>query len=238
MTRHRVPRIAGHRGAATLEPENTASSFARAARDGADLIELDVHLSADGQVVVHHDATVDRTAVGGRTTGAIAELTWAQLQEVQLAAGQRIPSLGEALDLIEVPVLLELKAVAAARPALDLVQERGITGRVSFISFDAQALRIILDVCPAARRGLLAVEPTAEAVSLADELGCETFSFAVEHAARDVVAAQQARGREVGLWTLHTFDDLRRALAAGADTITADDPAWARSVVDRLLSGV
>ena len=78
------PRLFGHRGASAVEPENTLRSFSRAIRDGADYLELDVHATADGQVVVIHDPTVDRTTNG---TGAVKESTLAALQ--RLDAGCR-----------------------------------------------------------------------------------------------------------------------------------------------------
>src|SRR5699024_9094640 len=82
--------ITGHRGAMAVEPENTLRSFRRAVADGADELELDVHLSRDGQMVVMHDVTVDRTTDG---TGAIADKTWEEIRQLDAGQGERVPRL-------------------------------------------------------------------------------------------------------------------------------------------------
>ncbi|WP_262424938.1 glycerophosphodiester phosphodiesterase family protein [Brachybacterium sp. Z12] len=87
------PAIVGHRGASAHAPENTLLAFRRAIEDGAQLLECDVHLSADGQVVVMHDETIDRTAAADSPlrTGAIGELTRAELDTVLLEEGSGCP---------------------------------------------------------------------------------------------------------------------------------------------------
>ena len=95
------PAIVGHRGASVHAPENTLAAFRRAIEDGAQLLECDVHLSADGHVVVMHDRTIDRTAAADSPlrSGAIGELTRAELDRVLLGEGERVPSLEELLAM-------------------------------------------------------------------------------------------------------------------------------------------
>ena len=97
------PAIVGHRGASAHAPENALLAFRRAIEDGAQLLECDVHLSADGQVVVMHDETIDRTAAEDSPlrTGAIGELTRAELDTVVLDEGERVPSLAELLEMLD-----------------------------------------------------------------------------------------------------------------------------------------
>ena len=117
--------VIGHRGAAALAPENTIISFERAVADGADAIEFDVHVSADGHVVVIHDPTLDRTTDG---TGAVAELTLERIRAADAGArftrdgmehpyrgrGVRVPTLTEVLDRFPaLPMLIEIKTVRA-----------------------------------------------------------------------------------------------------------------------------
>src|SRR5699024_2585332 len=108
--------VVGHRGAPDHVPENTLASFRRALADGAQLLECDVRLSADGHVVLMHDETIDRTAEASSPlrSGAVAELTRAQLDRVELPSGEHVPSLEELLELTTVPVFIEVKAAAAA----------------------------------------------------------------------------------------------------------------------------
>lgn len=105
--------VSGHRGASAELPENTLAAFRRALEQGAEGIELDVALSADGVAVVLHDATVDRTTDG---TGDVAALTLQELRVLDAGGGERVPTLDEVLALAagRAEVNIELKAADAA----------------------------------------------------------------------------------------------------------------------------
>lgn len=90
----------GHRGVMGVEPENTLRSFIRAEQSGMDAIELDLHLSKDGALVVMHDADVDRTTDGN---GPIADKTLAELRELDAGGGERVPVFDEVLDAVRAP---------------------------------------------------------------------------------------------------------------------------------------
>src|SRR5687767_9277501 len=106
------PWIVGHRGAAGERLENTLASLALAAEQGADLVEIDVQLTADGRLAVFHDHPLDRLA--GRA-GAIETLAWSELRAVPLGGGERIPELPEVLARLRpgLPVNIELKRFLA-----------------------------------------------------------------------------------------------------------------------------
>src|SRR5699024_2605220 len=110
------PGIVGHRGASAQAPENTLAAFRRAIEDGAQLLECDVHLSADGRVVAMHDETVDRTAQADPPlrTDAISDLTRTQLDTVLLANGERVPALADLLEMSAAPLFIEVKVASAA----------------------------------------------------------------------------------------------------------------------------
>ena len=118
------PAIVGHRGASVHAPENTLAAFRRAIEDGAQLLECDVHLSADGHVVVMHDRTVDRTAAADSPlrSGAIGELTRAELDRVLLGEGERVPSLEQLLAMTTVPLFIEVKVATAAAAVAEHLQ--------------------------------------------------------------------------------------------------------------------
>lgn len=231
-------RIIGHRGAALLEPENTVRGFRRGLAEAAAGIECDVHLSSDGHVVVMHDATVDRTAdaAGPRRTGAIAELTRAQLDEVLLGPEDRVPSLDEVLAVVDgaerdAELYVEVKAPAAAEAVARLVAGRpGVT----VISFHPEALAAVRRSAPEVRIGLI-VERTGEGTfDVVADLRAELLAVDV----REVTPADAGRARrldaELNVWTVNTAEHLARALAVGADTITTDDPAWLREELRRV----
>ncbi len=147
-----LPKLVGHRGACDVAPENTLPSFQRAVADGADIVEMDVRLSADGYPVVIHDATVDRTTDG---TGLVSSLTLAQLSRLDAGAwfgasfaGARIPTLAEVLAWArgKVGLLLELKYVCdlfspdLLLAVVRLLKDYDIVAQVAFISYCPRAL--------------------------------------------------------------------------------------------------
>ncbi|HUG26670.1 MAG TPA: glycerophosphodiester phosphodiesterase family protein [Gemmatimonadales bacterium] len=130
--------VIAHRGASGLKPENTIAAFVLARELGADGIELDVRLSADGVVMVHHDPTLERTT---DRTGRLDRLKAAELGAVDAGQGEGIPTLAAALDAAgDLPVLIELKEARAALPALEVVRHLGAERQVAFASFHPRAL--------------------------------------------------------------------------------------------------
>lgn len=245
------PLITGHRGAAGVAPENTVKAFRRGVADGADQLECDVHLSRDHRDVIIHDATIDRTAeeASPRRSGAVAELTRAQLDEVLVGDGEHIPTLAEVLeaavrpDGTRLPVLVEIKAPAAAELAATILletfdpsqwgSERPAPARI--ISFHAEALRIALEVAPQIPRGLLAGELTEEVLDAAMRSKAEILGVRLS----DLRDGDFDRIRGVGLvpsaWAARTDDEIRRAVDLGVPEIGADDPAHTRRVVEEHL---
>ena len=145
--------VVGHRGNRAHAPENTLESCAQAVALGVDALEFDVHLSADGVPMVHHDATLERTTSG---SGPIAARTVAELRALDAGAhwtgdggrshpyrerGIRVPTLAELLEAFtDVPLLIEIKTPAAA-PAVRAVLERhGASPRAVVDAFDGAAL--------------------------------------------------------------------------------------------------
>jgi glycerophosphoryl diester phosphodiesterase len=126
--------IIGHRGAAALEPENTLLSIKRAMDIGVDAVEIDVHLSKDKDLVVIHDATVDRTTNG---KGPVSSYTVQEIKRLDAGKGETIPTLQEVIDLIDKRVLLiiELKEEGTERSVVDLVVRNNLFDKACVISF-------------------------------------------------------------------------------------------------------
>jgi glycerophosphoryl diester phosphodiesterase len=147
--------VIAHRGNRANAPENTVESFAQAVALGADAIELDVHLSADGIPVVHHDDTVMRTTDG---RGEIARMTFEQLRRLDAGArftkdagrtfpfrekGHRIPSLEEVIEAFPVtPLLIEIKTPLAATGVRSVIESHKAEERTLVDSFSADALTV------------------------------------------------------------------------------------------------
>jgi glycerophosphoryl diester phosphodiesterase len=202
-----------HRGYSAVAPENTLPALAAAVRGGASYVEFDVRTTADGVPVVFHDRTVDRTTDG---SGHVWELTVDEVRVLDAGswfspayAGVRVPLLTEALDLVPTPgpqLLLEIKPPADAddiKRILDLVADRGLLERTVVQSFDAQVVRLVRDVVPDVRRGLLRLRFEADTVPLARELDVVYLNPSVADVLGDpaTMAELTAAGIDVMPWT-------------------------------------
>lgn len=114
--------VVGHRGASGYAPENTLLSFEKAIELGVDYIELDVHVCKTGELIVMHDALVDRTTNG---TGAIADLTYAEISKLRIAQNQIVPILNQVFDCINrgCKINIELKGPNTALPVANLIKQ-------------------------------------------------------------------------------------------------------------------
>jgi len=205
-----------HRGASALAPENTLAAFALAEAIGADGIELDVHLSADGVAVVLHDETVDRTSDG---RGAVAALTLEQLRRLDAGswfdadfAGEKIPTLDEVLAWADnrLRLNIEIKSAAAGRAVLELLRAYP-QARALVSSFDHALLDELRRQDPKLPLGFLCESRFwRRALQRAVAAGAESFHPAARHCSRPLVEACHRFGLKVYPWTV----DAPRRLAS------------------------
>lgn len=162
-------KIWAHRGCSQMYPENTITSFQKAAEiPGLEGIELDIQFSSDGHMVVIHDERVDRTTNG---TGFVRDYTLSELQSLKIDSvngeTEKIPTINEVLDLLGpymrkgLKLNIELKTsvypyVGIEKKIVELVKERGLTDRIVWSSFSALSLPIIRQLLPDADIGMLA----------------------------------------------------------------------------------
>lgn len=228
-----------HRGGGKLGPENTLTAFDRGLAAGADGLELDVHLSRDGIVVVHHDRLLIRTT---GATGPLKERT-----AVELAALD-VPTLRAVLERYpETRIIVELKEASAAlaRSVVDEVRRASAVGRVCLGSFSVSALRAArasepaiatsagrFEVRMALYRSWLALSPGR--VPYRAFQVPETSGSTRVVSPRFVRLAHQA-GLVVQVWTVDEPDDIRRLLDWGVDGIISDRPDVASQVLREWL---
>jgi glycerophosphoryl diester phosphodiesterase len=247
------PSVAAHRGGAALWPENSLLAFRNALALGADFLETDVHLTADGEVVVVHDATLDRTTTG---SGPVRAARLADLAKVRLKArdgtvtDEPVPTLAALLDLLapsRAQLLLEIKVDPEHRrypqieeKALALVRARGLVARVIVMAFEDDTIRRVRALEPTIRTALLvgrgrldrARVPSSEAVRWTTDVGASHLG--IEHGALDagLVEAARTAGVHVAAWTVNDEAAMRRAIDLGAEVVISDRP----DVVLRLLA--
>ncbi|WP_327426774.1 glycerophosphodiester phosphodiesterase [Streptomyces sp. NBC_01236] len=216
----------GHRGVMGVEPENTLRSFVAAQNAGLDLIELDLHLSKDGALVVMHDAEVDRTTDG---SGPIAEKTLAELRALDAGRGERVPVFDEVLDAVKAPLQAEIKDLAAARALAEVMHRRDLVGRVEVSSFHDEAIAEVARLVPGVRTALIASRYGIDVVDRAVEAGAATVCLNIRRLTLEIVEqARKADLRIIG-WVVNTQDQLRLVRALGLDGATTDYPEIKRT---------
>jgi glycerophosphoryl diester phosphodiesterase len=235
------PLVLAHRGASALETENTAAAFRRARADGADGVELDVLLSATGEVMVFHDDDLAR--LGGRPE-RIGDLSYRELRDVQLPRGTTIPTLEEAFEACgpDLLVNVELKAnqlgfgptAALVEAVAGVIERTGTGARVLVSSFNPWAVRLWSRRAPAVRTALLferaSMLPLRRAW-MAPLL--RPFALHPELVLCDAgrVAAWHRRGYMVNVWTVDAPAALAACRQMGVDGVITNDPARARAAL-------
>lgn len=216
----------GHRGANGYEPENTLVSFEKAIEMGADGIELDVHLSLDGHLVVIHDETIDRTTSG---KGIVNQLTLAELKSVRINEKYEIPTLEEVLDLINQRcfVNIELKNQDTAEKVAQLI-EHYISDKKwknnDFIvsSFDWNALQQVRFLNDDIRIGVLTETDMDLAISFARFMKAEALHPDFQLLTNEYVSTIKEKGILVFPWTVNEIDDIQKMKDFGVDGIITD----------------
>jgi glycerophosphoryl diester phosphodiesterase len=229
-----MPAVIAHRGASADAPENTLAAVAEARRQGADGLEVDVQRTADGALVLHHDATPRRTtdAAAELADRPLGGLTLAELRALDAGAGERIPTLAELLDAAgDLDLLLELKDPWHYPGIADEVVAELAGRRAVVMSFDASAVRSVCSVrSPGVTVGqLLAAAPDA---ALLDDIATYAALVTVDHRAMhaDLAAAIRDRGMSPGVYTVNEGAEMRRMLDLGVDRIITDRPGLLREV--------
>lgn len=218
----------GHRGAKAHVAENTLASFQQALNLGADGIELDVHVSADGELVVIHDFTVDRTTNG---TGEVHKLTVAELKQLKVEGSHIIPTLDEVMYAVGKKCLvnIEMKGRHTAQPVSEFVDRYVKEKSYSYAdfivsSFQREELQNISRLNPYIQLGILTQASVKQAMQWAEEFSAKAihphFSLLTES---NVKKAKEA-GLKIYTWTVNEQEDIDRVKAYGVDGIISDYP--------------
>jgi glycerophosphoryl diester phosphodiesterase len=248
------PLVIGHRGSSAVAPENTIAAFTRAITDGADGFEFDVRLALDGEPVVIHDSTLQRTA---RIPGAVAQLTSAQLQKIVVGSWfnhqrpdyaksdyeiETIPTLDQVFDLVKGTsqiLYLEMKSkenqvVQLAAAVVKLIQAHGFIDRIIVESFNLAAITEVKRLNAGIRTAAL-FEPRIERpasllrkmkiVDLAIAAGADELALHHSLAASRVVHKAVQCGLSVVVWTVDNPAWVKRALSTGISALITNDPA-------------
>ncbi|PYI57303.1 glycerophosphodiester phosphodiesterase [Paenibacillus flagellatus] len=235
--------IIAHRGAAGEAPENTLAAFKLGLEQGCTGIELDVHLSKDGEVIVCHDGTLDRTT---DSKGVIRDMTVDELKKADAGrwfhekyAGERVPLLEEVLDLVspEVQINVEIKGSygGETEPALlKLLHRKNRLDSVFVSSFDFVSLELLKSLEPNIRIGQLYSIGIAKHYRMADLIDQPLYSLHPQWSKLTGEAVREAkeRGLAVYPWTVNAEETMRQMIEFGVSGIITDYPGRLKKLLE------
>jgi glycerophosphoryl diester phosphodiesterase len=245
----RAPLIVAHRGSSGSAPENTLAAFRMAVDEGADMIELDVRLTKDFHLVVHHDKQLKRTTNG---SGFLWDKTLQELRMLDAGSwfsprfrGETIPTLRQVLEILPSHVKVNIEAKTDGDPrkrmhmeesCILIVLEKRFEERVLVSSFDHRFLRRMHDLYPAIKTGALYVpvrDVAKKPSTLARRVGVSAFITSHTQLRKRQVEDAHAHNIMVGCYSVNTRPQLEKVLKLGVDAVVTDYPGSVRRMIGR-----
>jgi glycerophosphoryl diester phosphodiesterase len=216
----RRPYVIAHRGASGYEYENSRAAFRRAIMLDADGVELDIHATRDGALVVHHDAEIPGF-------GPIAQLSRAEARQVRIRNGEPLPLLSEVLELVgDREVYVEVKSLPETHDEeLLAVLDRGpVPARYSVHSFDHRIVRRLGECRPDLRRGILLSAYLDDPVAAMCRVGAATLWQEWQLVDQELVNRVHDAGFSIIAWTVNEIGDMERMARLGVDGLCGNYP--------------
>jgi len=221
----------GHRGASAYEPENTLRSFRRAFELGADMVELDVHLSKDGEAMVMHSEELEHTTDGH---GRIQDKTLAELKTLDAGNGERIPTLREAIAVARGRggLYIELKGEGTPPVVTDILRAEDFVAHVIVGSFKPWLVRETKTLAPEVKTSILVGQTDIDHIALAHSVGADYVHLCWENRAPaphkllspELLAAIHAAGLGVILWHEERESELAALTKMDIEGICSNKP--------------
>jgi glycerophosphoryl diester phosphodiesterase len=227
----RRPSVIAHRGASGYEYENSRAAFRRAIMLDADGVELDVHSTRDGGIVVHHDPTIPGI-------GAIAQLSLAEARQVKIRNGESLPLLAEVLELMgDREVWVEVKSLPTThdQQLLEVLEQGPAPHRYAVHSFDHRIVCRLGEVRPDLKRGILLSAYLLDPVAVMRTAGATTLWQEWQQVDQDLVNQVHEAGGSVIAWTVNELGDLDRLRRLGVDGLCGNYPDRIRVAIAPLL---
>ncbi len=230
MAHPHPPEIVAHRGASRERPENTLPAFRRAVELGADAVELDVHRTSDGVIVVHHDPAILDERTGGRVPIASIDLAILRTHRVR---GEAIPTLAEVLAVLgdRVTAYCELKGAGTAAGTLAVLE--GASTPCAVHAFDHRQVAEAGRLAPDVPRGVLEVSYPVDALHALEGVDGRDLWRHWEHVDESLIHEAHASGSRVIAWTVNDAARMLRLADWRVDAICTDDVALARATLGR-----
>jgi glycerophosphoryl diester phosphodiesterase len=230
-------RVIAHRGFSGHAPENTLVAIRQAIEVGADMVEIDVTVTSDGHVILLHDETLDRTTDG---QGLPTEKTLDEIRRLDAGswfgpdyAGEKIPTLSEALETVKDRILInvEIKSEAVEHGVVPkvaaLIVEHGMLDRVVVSSFSPEALRLMKITDPAVITATLfnkELHTDRDPLEIIMEVGSHGFNISGKRLTAEMVERCHKHGIPVAVYTVNEPSEMRRLMELGVDAVFTDHP--------------
>lgn len=225
----RRPLVIAHRGASARELENSLAAFRAAGPLGADGVELDVHATADGTLIVHHDATIG-------AIHHIPSLTARRVAELRLANGEPVPTLPAALEAVgpRLRVFVEVKTLPPEFDdrLLDALARGPNPGGYAVHSFDHRVVRRLGAARPALVCGVLSASYPVRPLAALGDAGATILWQEHTLVDEDLVTALHGAGMQLIAWTVDDAGEMRHLAAIGVDGLCTNHPDAGRAAVD------
>lgn len=218
-------RVIGHRGCKGEEPENTLRGIRNALDLGADGVEVDVHLSKDGKVVVIHDETVDRTTNG---KGFVKDIEYKKLARLDAGKGEKIPLLSEVIDAVrkhDKELVIEIKCRNAEEKVMGIVKGKDYVEKSIVISFDHRIVKKVKKICPSIRTGCLLVGLPVHAYKLIEDANADMLSVNADTVDNGLIKECHRKGYKVMVWNVDERKEFLDFKKMGADYIGTNVPS-------------
>ncbi len=216
-------KVIAHRGASAYEPENTIRAFKKAIELDADGIELDVHSTKDGQLVVIHDSTLDRTTNG---KGKVKNYNLSQLKKFDAGRGEKIPTLEEVIDLIKqkIDFIIELKVTGIEKDVVNLIFDKKIEDRVAIVSFWHIVPKNVKKLSPRIKTALNSSSNPINPIVLVESTKADGLNLKYNWINKELVDLLHKNKKEIVAWTVDDINDINRMISYGVDQIVTNKP--------------
>jgi glycerophosphoryl diester phosphodiesterase len=230
----RRPSVIAHRGASGYEYENSRAAFRRAVMLDADGVELDIHATLDGGIVVHHDAEIPGE-------GPIAQLSLVDARRTRIRNGETLPLLAEVLDLVgERDVWVEVKGLPEAHDQrlLDVLDHGPAPERYAIHSFDHRIVYRLGEKRASLRRGILLSSYLRDPIAVMRAVGATTLWQEWQQVDQELVSRMHEAGNRIVAWTVNELADLDRMVRLGVDGLCGNYPDRIRVAIAPRLDEV
>jgi len=212
-----------HRGASAYEPENTLRAIKRALEYTVDMVEVDARETRDGQIVVIHDETLQRTTNG---RGYVHQTSFSQLRRLDAGKGERVPTLQEVIDLVKcrVGLVVELKDPRTADKVAEILAKNNFVDQTIVTSFIHSAVKTVKEVNPQIKTGVIFRSAPIKPSQLALDANANALFPYHKYVTTRMIDDAHSNYLTVNVWTVDTREEIEHYAEIGVDGVVTNRP--------------